>query len=969
MRQRVAGEVGSAMRNGFGGSRSRFSIVLMAVVGATIALLTHGHSAGATEPDKTPPVVTVSGSAIQAVEEYKTTGSYELHIVATDGSKTAPQSGVAKIEVAVDGSGQQSWEKSCPEGSCGLEESWTYAAGTYPSEGPPHVITVKVTDHAGNATEERISWEGVEEVPGEAAPKGPDTTLPTIGLTGSALNAVKEGRTDGNYELHIAATDGSPSAPQSGVAKIEVGVDGSTLQSWEKYCPVGSCRLEVNWPYQPGNFSGETHVITVTVRDHAGNVRTRTIEPAPLSPVAAYPFEEGAGTVTEDVTGGGHQATLSASGVTWVPGKYGTALKFDGKEGCVTVSDSPALQLHEEFTLEAWVKPEGELLHLPVITKQAEGFPAYALGVGLTTAGKAEGQIGTEAKGHSDIASGASLAANAWSHEAVTFDGTRLRLYVNGKLVAGKVVEKTNPAAAGPLEIGCSASGHFRGTIDEVRVFGRMLEPAEVAATLESLPQPETTDAYGVEDTEAVLAATIDPHGVETNFKFEYGTTQSYGLFAPEAPEFNEESVSGEEPREVEEWVGELQPETTYHYRVVAVSARGTVYGKDHTLTTGAATVEPHATSSFSGPVGINWNGTRSSEIPGLVIESGAKIFRIPINGTGEFNDELFLRLANEGVRILPDVVGLGHKNLIPALGKGSPARNEWKAELRSLFNEYGPGGEFWSHHPADAKYAPTWWEIWNEPNYGAQGNLNEKVEPALYGNLIEAAHEAVEEHEAERKEAGKEKAPVKLLMGGLLTVRKKIAKGETDHITVGSFLRKVGHYGDYDALSLHPYAFKGNIPKKVLSNIASARTALRETRKKSEKATGKEHEEEKPIWVTELGWPVEGNETEAEVKAEKGVERDGTHILVNQATQASLLTSTFDSIKAHSGTAKHSYNVQALLFYNIKDNANGARTAKGVEGPQTWDNHCGLFEDSGGIGKGAGRKRPAWTAFHDETE
>ena len=260
------------------------SLLIAATVAALLAAL--GSSARATEPDKTPPTVSLSGSAVKAVEEGKSTGAYELHIAATDGSKAAPQSGVAKIEVGVDGSGQQSWEKDCPEGSCSLEETWSYSPGNYSSEGP-RWITVKVTDHAGNATEEEISLEGVEEVPREAAPTGTDKTPPNITLAGSAEKAVWQGASTGKYELRMFATDGSPSAPQSGVAKIEVAVDGTTLQSWEKYCPVGSCRLMVSWPYSPGNFSGTHHYIVVTARDHAGNVATKKIEWDPTPPTVS----------------------------------------------------------------------------------------------------------------------------------------------------------------------------------------------------------------------------------------------------------------------------------------------------------------------------------------------------------------------------------------------------------------------------------------------------------------------------------------------------------------------------------------------------------------------------------------------------------------------------------------------------------------------------------------------------------
>lgn len=270
--------------------KRQFTAVSTAVI-AVIALALIGLAAPAIADatDGTPPVVHLSGSAVSAVEEEASSGSYELVIAASDGSASEPQSGVAKIEVSVDGSGQQSWEKYCPEGSCELEETWTWTPAGYSGTG--HELVVKVTDHAGNVTEEEVSWEGLAEIPQEAAPAGTDTTSPAIAFSGSAVMATLEGATTGGYELRMKATDGSPSEPQSGVAKIEVGVDGTTLQSWEKYCPIGSCRLKVKWPYVPSSYTGSGHKITVTIRDHAGNVTVRTLEPDLVGPEFESPFE------------------------------------------------------------------------------------------------------------------------------------------------------------------------------------------------------------------------------------------------------------------------------------------------------------------------------------------------------------------------------------------------------------------------------------------------------------------------------------------------------------------------------------------------------------------------------------------------------------------------------------------------------------------------------------------------------
>src|SRR5947209_288949 len=58
--------------------------------------------------------------------------------------------------------------------------------------------------------------------------------------------------------------------------------------------------------------------------------------------VAAYAFDEGAGTTVADASGNGNTGTIS--GAAWASaGRFGRALSFDGSTNWVTVTDSPSL--------------------------------------------------------------------------------------------------------------------------------------------------------------------------------------------------------------------------------------------------------------------------------------------------------------------------------------------------------------------------------------------------------------------------------------------------------------------------------------------------------------------------------------------------------------------------------------------------------------------------------------------------
>ena len=84
--------------------------------------------------------------------------------------------------------------------------------------------------------------------------------------------------------------------------------------------------------------------------------------------------------------------------------------------------------------------------------------------------------------------------------------------------------------------------------------------------------------------SEAKLGALVNPGGIQTAYRFEYGTEE--GVYGHTTP-FPEGSVGeGVESHAVWASAKGLAPGTTYHYRVVASSEAGTVYGPDQTFTT-----------------------------------------------------------------------------------------------------------------------------------------------------------------------------------------------------------------------------------------------------------------------------------------------------------------------------------------------------------------------------------------------
>jgi hypothetical protein len=207
--------------------------------------------------------------------------------------------------------------------------------------------------------------------------------------------------------------------------------------------------------------------------------------------VAAYTFDEGSGSAVADATGNGNNGTIR--GATFVAGRAGTALRFDGVDDWVTVADSASLDLSTGLTLEAWVKPTADMSGWDTVLMKERGASnmAYALyahdgapGIGGVAA--PAGYVNV-AGSHQAIRGASALAAGGWVHLAVTYNGSRLRFYMNGALIAGRAQTGDVVTSGGALRIGGSgswANEFFAGLIDDVRIYNRALTPAEIVIDL-----------------------------------------------------------------------------------------------------------------------------------------------------------------------------------------------------------------------------------------------------------------------------------------------------------------------------------------------------------------------------------------------------------------------------------------------------------------------------------------------------
>ncbi len=248
--------------------------------------------------------------------------------------------------------------------------------------------------------------------------------------------------------------------------------------------------------------------------------------------VAAYGFEEGTGTTLSDASGNANNGTLQ-NGAIWVTGgRIGKALRFDGVNDLVSVADSNSLDLTNGMTLEAWVYPTGSMSGWDAIL-----IKEYSTGLLYSLYANGDGNVpGTYISSHNTeygMGGTSTLPLNTWTYLTSTFDGSTIRLYVNGVQVKTYSFSGSIQTSSHGLFIGGSSlwsDEGFPGIIDEVRIYNRALSASEIntdmntsvsggtmVPTATSQSQPTSTPTLSATRTPtAISTVTHTPTSVST---------------------------------------------------------------------------------------------------------------------------------------------------------------------------------------------------------------------------------------------------------------------------------------------------------------------------------------------------------------------------------------------------------------------------------------------------------------------
>lgn len=207
-------------------------------------------------------------------------------------------------------------------------------------------------------------------------------------------------------------------------------------------------------------------------------------QPCVQPPSGLVAWWPGDGNAT-DIQGGNNG--LLQNGATFAPGTVGQAFRLDGVDDYVTIPSSPDLNPTSTTTLEAWIKPEIVDDFQRGIAGTWDDISGDDRTYMLWIARKPEFLLAHSGNDYSRVTAPNPLQAGVWQHIAGTFDGTTIRLYIDGILVGetlfpGPIATNGHPFFIGRTDSGSNDPDFFKGDIDEIGLYNRALSADEIQA-------------------------------------------------------------------------------------------------------------------------------------------------------------------------------------------------------------------------------------------------------------------------------------------------------------------------------------------------------------------------------------------------------------------------------------------------------------------------------------------------------
>ncbi len=229
---------------------------------------------------------------------------------------------------------------------------------------------------------------------------------------------------------------------------------------------ASTCFRDIAWNYYAGIIDKTTWNFTSLYVD-VGNL------------VAYYTFNGNA----NDESGNANHGTLYGATLTTDRlGNSNSAYTFDGTDDYIEAQDSATLDLTTDMTLAAWIYPT-ETKTQVIIRKSSSITPPPPYGLALSETGDTIFNLSPTGQFTQLRKTGYEL--NKWSFIVGTYDGTTMKLYVNGNLEETLSTSGSLNQNDGPLLIGTRLhlpADTFKGKLDDIRIYNRALSESEIEA-------------------------------------------------------------------------------------------------------------------------------------------------------------------------------------------------------------------------------------------------------------------------------------------------------------------------------------------------------------------------------------------------------------------------------------------------------------------------------------------------------
>jgi len=213
--------------------------------------------------------------------------------------------------------------------------------------------------------------------------------------------------------------------------------------------------------------------------------RINWVHPLVRGLVGCWMMNEGSGNRISDLSMNGNNGTLiGANGLpTWVPGRSGQALNFDGVDDYVDMGSNASLKPVSAITVSAWIKFNSLTADIRAISDW-HGLASEDRWIFYENSATVIYWYVCNVNGVNTAYVAYTPTLNTWLHLVGTYNGSAIEFHVNGASVGTTALSGNLNAGSSnyTVRIGKQATtgGYFDGLIDEVRIYNRALSQAEI---------------------------------------------------------------------------------------------------------------------------------------------------------------------------------------------------------------------------------------------------------------------------------------------------------------------------------------------------------------------------------------------------------------------------------------------------------------------------------------------------------